>query len=250
VNEVTPYQKATLAIFATGLVVVGISMNARPAAIAAAPAAIIANPGPTGLGITTSGDATIKVKPDIAVLDLGMTGNSASAADAQSQVAQRVANVLKTAKDLGIADKDVKTYGYKLNPSYQPNSYPKISGYTATEEISFTLRDVTKVGKALDSLAGDTGATNASIQFALDDRKPAEAEARTQAIGDARAKADAMAKAAGVRVGQLLSVTDQAGGYVGPTIYGAAAKSDTAPTVIPVGDLDVVIRVQVQYAIA
>jgi len=54
----------------------------------------------------------------------------------------------------------------------------------------------------------------------------------------------------GSRVGQLLSVTDQAGGYVGPTIYGAAAKSDTTPTVIPVGDLDVVIRVQVQYAIA
>jgi uncharacterized protein len=250
VNEVTAYQKATLAILAAGLVVVGISMNARPAAIAAAPAAIVTNPVANGLGITTSGDATVKVKPDIAVLNLGMTANSASAADAQSQVAQRVANVLKTAKDLGIADQDVKTYGYNLSPSYQPNNYPKISGYTATEQIGFTLRDVTKVGKAVDSLAGDTGATNASIQFALDDRKPVEAAARTQAIGDARAKAEAMAKAAGVRVGQLLSVSDQAGGYVGPAIYAAAPAAGRADTVIPVGDLDVVIRVQVQYAIA
>jgi uncharacterized protein len=248
---VTAYQKATLAILATGLVVVGISLNARPSAVAAAPVAVVTNPLATGLGIATFGDATIKVKPDIAVLSLGMTANSTSAADAQSQVAQRVANVLKTARDLGIADKDVKTYGYNLNPSYQPNNYLKISGYTVTEQISFTLRDVNKVGKALDALAGDTGATNASIQFALDDRKPAEAEARTQAIGEARAKAEAMAKAGGVRVGQLLSVTDQAGGYVGPVIYGAAAKADSAaPTVIPVGDLDVVVRVQVQYAIA
>jgi len=247
---VIAYQKATLAILATGLVVVGISLNARPSAVAAAPAAVVINPVATGLGITTFGDATVKVKPDIAVLNLGMTANSATAADAQSQVAQRVANVLKTAKDLGIADKDVKTYGYNLSPSYQQNSYPKIAGYTVTEQISFTVRDVNKVGKALDALAGDTGGTNASIQFGLDDRKPAEAEARTQAIGEARAKAEAMAKAGGVRVGELLSITDQAGGYVGPPIYGAAAKVDSAATVIPVGDLDVVVRVQVQYAIA
>jgi len=199
----------------------------------------------------TSGEATIKVKPDLALLNLGMTADSTSAADAQAQVAQRVANVLKGAKELGIADRDVKTYGYNLNPSYQPNSYPKISGYTASEQISFTLRDVSKVGKALDTLAGDVGATNASIQFALDDRKPAEAEARTQSIGDARAKAEAMAKAGGVRVGALLSVSDQPGSSVGPTIYGAAqAVSGRVDTVVPVGDLDVVIRVQVQYAIA
>jgi uncharacterized protein len=250
VSEVTAYQKATLAILATGLVAVAFALNARPAVGAAVPVAAVTNPAAAGFGITTSGDATIKVKPDIALLNLGMTADSTSAAEAQAQVAQRVAHVLNAAKDLGIADKDVKTYGYNLNPSYQPNSYPKISGYTASEQISFTLRDVTKVGKALDALAGDAGATNASIQFALDDRKPAEAEARSQAIGDARAKAEAMAKAGGVRVGQLLSVTDQPGGYVGSLTYGATPAAAGRDTVIPVGDLDVVIRVQLQYAIA
>ena len=242
------YQKATLAILAGGIAVLALGFNTRPSVIAAAPAATISNVA-AGSGITTSGEATIKVKPDIALLNLGMTADSTSAADAQAQVAQRVAHVLKAAKDLGIADKDVKTHGYTLNPSYQPNGYPKIAGYTASEQISFTLRDVAKVGKALDALAGDTGATNASIQFALDDRKPAEAEARTQAIGDARAKAEAMARAGGVKVGQLLSVTDQPAGYIGPTMYGAASAA-RLDTVVPVGDLDVVIRVQVQYAIA
>ena len=246
----TAFKKAILGILVTGVVVMALAVSSRPAVIAARPAATI-SPSASGSGITTFGEATIKAKPDIAVLNLGMTASSAGAADAQTQVAQRVDHVLKLAKDLGIADKDVKTNGYNLNPTYQPNSYPKISGYTASEQISVILRDVTKVGKALDALAGDTGATNASIQFALDDRKPAEGEARTQAIGDARAKADAMARAGGVKVGQLLSATDQPGGYVGPTIYGAgAAASGRADTVIPVGDLEVVVRVQVQYAIA
>jgi uncharacterized protein len=110
---------------------------------------------------------------------------------------------------------------------------------------------VSKAGKALDALAGDTGATNASIQFVLDDRKPAEADARTLAVVAGRAKAEAMAKAAGVRVGQLLSITDQASCYPGPINYGAAAPgARVADTVIPVGDLDVVVSVQVQFAIA
>ena len=245
----TTYQKTTLGILAAGIVAVAVTLSARPA-VTAAGAATVVNPPSTGQGITTSGEGTIKVKPDIAILSLGMTAGSSSAADAEGQVAQRVTNVLKAAKDLGIADADVKTYGYSLSPSYGQDSYPKISGYNASEQLSFTLRDVSKVGKALDVLAGDSGATNASVQFALDNRKPAEADARAQAIGEARAKAEAMAKAGGVKVGQLLSVTDQPGGYSGGPIYatpsGAAASRDT---VIPVGDLDIVIRVQVQYAI-
>jgi uncharacterized protein YggE len=245
----TTYQKATLGMLAAGLVMVVVTLGARPPAVSAGAATVVNPPNP-GQGITTSGEATIKVRPDIAILSLGMSAGSSSAADAQGQVALRVANVLKAAKDLGIADADVKTYGYSLSPSYGPNSYPKITGYNATEQLSFTLRDVGKVGKALDTLAGDTGATNAAIQFALANRTPAEADARTEAIGAARAKAEAMAKAGGVRLGQLLSVTDQPGGYVGGPIYAATAGAANRDTVIPVGDLEVVIRVQVQYAIA
>ena len=245
----TAYQKATLGILAAGIVVVAVTLGARPAVTPAGAATVANQPNP-GQGVTTWGEATIKVKPDIAILSLGMTAGSSSAADAQGQVAQRVTNVLKAAKDLGIADADVKTYGYNLSPSYGPNSYPKITGYNATEQLSFTLRDVNKVGKALDTLAGDTGATNASIQFALDNRKPAEAGARAEAIGEARAKAEAMAKAGGVKLGQLLSVSDQQGGYVGGPVYAAPSAGASRDTVIPVGDLDVVIWVQVQFAIA
>jgi heme/copper-type cytochrome/quinol oxidase subunit 1 len=81
-------------------------------------------------------------------------------------------------------------------------------------------------------------------------RKPAEANARSQAIADARSKAEAMANAGGVKVGPLLSVSDfQQSGYSGPVFGASAADSGGRATVVPVGDLDVAIRVQVQFAI-
>jgi hypothetical protein len=249
--KVTPNQKSTLAILVLGFAVVVVALNGRTTVVSATPVAVTSSSPNLLAGIATFGDATIKAKPDIAILSLGATAGAASAADAQSMVAQRVAHMLQTAKSLGIADNDVKTYGYNLSAAYQQNPYPKVSEYVATEQLSFTLRDVAKVGAALDALGGDSGATNASIQFALEDRKSAEAAARAQAIADARSKAEAMAKAGGVKVGPLLSVSDiQPSGYSGPVYAAAAASSGQTPTVVPVGDLDVAVRVQVQFAIA
>lgn len=245
----TPYQKSTLAILVIGLAVVVVAVNGRTTVVAATPVAVTSSTPNLSAGIATFGEAMVRVKPDIAILSLGATADSASAADAQSMVAQRVTHMLQSAKALGIADRDIKTYGYHLSPAYQQNAYPKVSGYVAGEQLSFTLRDVTKVGAALDALAGDAGATNASIQFALDDRRPAQADARAQAIADARSKAEAIAKASGVKLGNLLSVSDfQPSGPSGPVYQDVRAEAAVA-TVVPVGDLDVAIRVQVQFAI-
>jgi uncharacterized protein YggE len=250
--NVTTYQKSALAILVVGFAMVTLALTGRTTVVTATPVAVTSSSPNLSAGIATFGEATVKVRPDIAILSLGATADSASAADAQGMVAERVAHLLQTAKDLGIADTDVKTYGYDLSPTYQPNDYPKISGYLATEQLSFTLRDVTKVGAALDALGGGAGATNESIQFALEDRSSAEADARTRAVVDARSKAEALAKAGGVKVGQLLSVSDiQQSGYTGP-LYDAATPSAAgrAATVVPISDLDVAIRVQVQFAIA
>jgi uncharacterized protein YggE len=96
------------------------------------------------------------------------------------------------------------------------------------------------------------GATNASLQFALEDPKGAQADARKKAVADAKAKAQAMADAAGVRLGTAISVSDQSSGP-GP-MYDAVKRLEAMPggvaqTQIPVADLDIVIRVTVQFAI-
>lgn len=246
----TPYQKATLAVLVLGFTAVVFGLSGRTMVVTSSPVALPSSSANPGAGITTFGEATVKVKPDIAILSFGATAISPGAADAQGKVAERVAHMLQTARSLGIADKDVKTYSYYLSPAYPQSDCPRASCFVATEQLSFTLRDVAKVGAALDALAGDAGATNASIQFALEDRKPAEANARSQAIADARSKAEAMANAGGVKVGPLLSVSDfQQSGYSGPVFGASAADSGGRATVVPVGDLDVAIRVQVQFAI-
>jgi uncharacterized protein YggE len=109
-------------------------------------------------------------------------------------------------------------------------------------------RNVNTVGKALDALVQQGGASRVSASFGLADLKAAQAEARTLAIMDARSRAEAMAAAAGVKVGPVLKISDlsTSGGYVP---YAAASAADRA-TQLPVGSLDVSASVEVDFAIA
>lgn len=194
----------------------------------------------------------MKVRPDIAVITVGATAQAPSASDAQSQAAARIAKILERAKALGVAEKDIKSAGYTIQPqyAYAQGAAPRITGYQATQQLVLTYRKVDEAGRALDALVQNDGATNASVQFALEDPKAAQADARKQAIADARAKAQAMADAAGIRLGAPLSVSDQAT-PVGPVFDAvkAAMPAPAAQTQIPVADLDIVIRVAVQFSI-
>ncbi|MEK7859947.1 MAG: SIMPL domain-containing protein, partial [Chloroflexota bacterium] len=156
-------------------------------------------------------------------------------------------------KTLGIAEKDTKTASYRIEPqyAYDKGEAPRITGYQAVQLVTLTLRKVDDAGKALDALVRNDGATNATIRFTLEDTKPSQAEARKLAIEDARAKAEAMARTAGVRLGKVLSISDT-GSSAPPSSeqrLAFAAPAPKADTQIPVGDLEVVVRVQVQFAI-
>jgi uncharacterized protein YggE len=110
---------------------------------------------------------------------------------------------------------------------------------------------VDTAGSALDALVQSGGATNVSVGFGLANPKVAEAQARALAIADAKTKAQAMADAAGVRLGQVMRVSDVSS-YGSPQIFGGAYDSRAAaavPTQIPVGELDVQITVEVDFTI-
>ena len=148
----------------------------------------------------------------------------------------------------------MKNGGYSIQPQYAygPNQAPKITGYQATQQVVLTYRKVDEAGKALDALVQNDGATNASLQFALEDPKGAQADARKKAVADAKAKAQAMADAAGVRLGAAISVSDQStGGGVALDSYKVLTgmPAPAAQTQIPASDLEIVIRVTVQFAI-
>lgn len=249
----TTFQKAVLATIAGSAVLIALVVAAR----GGSPQAVVAagSGGAISPGIVTVGDATVKVKPDIALITVGAVAQAPTAADAQVAVAERTDRILRKAKDLGVAEKDTKTAGYDIQPQYASgrDQAPRITGYQATQRIALTLRDVDRAGKALDALVqGDAGNT-ISVRFAIDDAKSSQAEARRLAIEDARSKAEAMARTAGVRLGRIVAVSDASSpgpiglfGALGPSLSAAAGVPQTQ---VPVGDLDVVVRVQVQFQI-
>jgi len=89
-----------------------------------------------------------------------------------------------------------------------------------------------------------------SVGFGLANPKAAQAQARALAIADAKTKAQAMADAAGVRLGQVMRVSDTSAYGSTPVLgFDARAAAAPVPTQIPVGELDVQVTVEVDFAI-
>jgi uncharacterized protein YggE len=208
---------------------------------------VTTNPGTTySPGVITSGDATVSRRPDVAFLNAGVDAQASTAAAAQKGLANQAAKLIAKIKSLGVPDKDINTSSYSIGPRYTNDG--TINGYQASEQLQMTWHNVDNVGTALDALVQQGGATRIGVSFGLADPKAAQAEARTLAIGDARARAAAMAKAAGVQLGQVLSITDNTSGVRSPN-YSFAPAAD-AGTQVPVGQLDIVVTVEVSFAIA
>lgn len=250
------FQRALLGVIGGGAVLLALVIAAKGSTASAAVPLVIPAPssGPMA-GIVTTGDATVRVRPDLALVTIGAVAQAATAADAQAQVSDRVARILDRAKTLGVAEKDTKNVGYSIQPQYAsgPNQAPRITGYEARQQILLTLHGVDGVGKAIDTLVQGDGALTANVSFSLDDPKPTQAEARKLAIQDALAKAQAMAQTASVKIGKVLSVNDVGSAVPLPnydSFRGAAGPAGSvAQAQLPAGQLDVTIRVQVQFSI-
>lgn len=198
------------------------------------------------VGVITGGSGLVSKKPDLAVVWVGVDAKESSASAAQQVLAGKAGKLIARAKSLGIADKDINTSGYWVGPNYVQNN--TIDGYRASEQLVLKWHNVDTIGKTLDALVQEGGATQISVNFTLADPKASQAEARTLAIGDARSRAQAMAGAAGVKLGKVLRISDlsfsglSSGSY---DIKGAAP----AATQVPAGQLDVQVSVEVDFAI-
>ena len=200
-------------------------------------------------GILTSGDGVVSKKPDLATVSAGVQSQAKSAAAAQTDLAGKIAKLVSRIKTLGVPDKDLSTSGYWVGPMYGPNG-ETVTGYRASAQLSARWHNVDTVGKAVDAIVQEGGATNISVGFGLNDPRAAQAEARSAAIADAKSKAEAMASAAGVKLGQVVRIVDLStysrppGGFA----IGAAVPAPSG-TQIPVGQMDVQVNVEVDFAL-
>lgn len=166
--------------------------------------------------ITVSGRGEAAMPPDQAVVRLGVTAQHKQAAQAQKTVSTAAQRILDNLKQAGVAEKQIQTASLTLSPIYDQNRIqssdrppaPYIVGYQASNIVQVTLDDVGKVGEVID--AGMAGGANQveGIYFQLKDDTSARQEALRLAVRQARAKAEAMAGALGVRLGPIADASE------------------------------------------
>ena len=204
-------------------------------------------------GIHVSGAGTASAKSDIAVLSLGVEGQARTVAEANA-----IAAVLAVLRGSGVAEDDMETRAFSIQPQYSFNrdtGVQTLTGYRVTNSLIVTLRDLDAVGSIIDGAAaagGDATRIN-SIGFRVEDGVALEAEARRLALEDAVAKADLFAEATGVTRGKLVFITESsfqqfARAESAIALDGGFAAS-TAPTEILAGEFDVRVNVQAVFAI-
>jgi uncharacterized protein YggE len=228
----------------SAVAVVIVSAANRPAVLLTTPSSSTSSSN-IEPAVLATGEATISTRPDLAIVTAGVESQQSTAAAAQSDLAAKAGKLIARIKLLGVADKDLSTQGYWIGPNYTSGDQT-VSNYRASEQLVVQWHNVDTVGKTLDAIVQEGGATNVSVGFGLADPKAAQAQARAQAIGDARSRAQAMATAAGVKLGQVLRVSDLSAQV--PVFYGGAAAAPSS-TQVPVGELTVSVTVEVDFAI-
>lgn len=162
----------------------------------------------TLLEITAQGET--RRTPDIATISAGVVTQAADAASAMRENATRMDRVIAALKRAGIADRDIRTANISLSPQYRyaNNEPPVITGYQASNNVTVRFRDIARSGTVLDALVA-TGANQINgPDLGLDNPASALDEARVDAVNKAKARADLYARAAGMRVKRILSISE------------------------------------------
>lgn len=236
---------------ATGLLVAAI------AAPAFAPrSSLAADPSATPEhSISVTGTGKVVVAPDVADLRLGVTVNRTTVRAARADAAAAMTKVIAALKALGIADKDIQTSNISLQPTYDYSTNtnpPRLTGYTLSNGIAVTIRDLDKTGDAIDDALAAGATTLDGVSFRVDDPARAEQQARSDAMAQARAHADTLAAAAKITIVGVASISETSAPTPYPIFYGAAAGAAAAKDVatpVQAGTSDVTITVSVVYLI-
>ncbi len=165
--------------------------------------------------IRVSGEATITAQPDQARIDIGVTTQAQTAQAAAADNARRLETVLAELRRALGSGAEIKTVSYSLNPDYRypkEGGKPTITGYTATNVVRVTLNDLTRIGQAIDA-ATQSGANQVQrLQFTLKDEQAAQSQALRAAAVKAKAQAEALAQALGLKIIRVLSVVESGAG--------------------------------------
>lgn len=189
-----------------------------------------------------------RVTPDMATINFGVMTEARTAAEAMSQNATKMSEVMAAIGRAGIAERDIQTSNLSLQPQYDyvENQPPRLRGYQVTNQVTVRIRDLTSVGTTADAVVGAGVNQIDSISFGLNDPTAAENAARQAAVRNLQEKAALYAQALGVPLGGVRSLTE-GGGYAPPPpmpMYRAMAM-DSAAANTPVSRGELTVRIDI-----
>lgn len=202
--------------------------------------------------LNVSGTGRVTLVPDIATINIGVRTESEKVTDAldgNTAQANAISNVLQ---DLGVEEKDIQTSNFNVYPTerYDPMTGQVEGRYFVVENtVNVTVRNLSSLGEVLSAVVEAGANTIYGINFNVDDRNAAIAEARQLAIADAQAKAQTIAEAAGVQLGELININVYEGG--GPIAYYDGLGGALAEASVPIaaGTLTISMECNLTYEI-
>jgi len=204
--------------------------------------------------ISVSSEGTVKVKPDMVYINVGVQTEDKSSKVAQQENATKMDKVMQVLKDLKIADIDIKTSQYTIFPveTYsEKDQRSYVTGYRVINALEVNIRDISKVGAVIDAVTANEVNTVSNIRFTVADPDKYYLQALQNATDKAKAKADTLAKQFGIKIGIPSQINETSGGYNPPIIYSTSDSVKASPsapmTNISAGELEIRASVGLVY---
>jgi uncharacterized protein YggE len=205
--------------------------------------------------ITVVGRGKVSLVPDVAEINVGAEASGSTVSEAKAEVDSRMEAIVVALKEMGVTDEEIQTSHYSIYYEREP-FYPVPRGegaqeaegvYRVSNMLRVTIKEIEQVGEILDAVV-EAGANQMyGVSFTISDDESWQSDAREKAMADARARAEDLASLAGVKLGEVLSVSEVIGSspiVVEREMAQAYGGGGVAP-----GELEISLQIQVTFAI-
>jgi hypothetical protein len=210
-------------------------------------------PGSADRTISVTGEGTVVVPPDTVVLTLGVQTRGTEVGPTVAENNRAAERVIQAVTALGVAAEDVQTSYFSISTQPRYDQFGNVTDevtYWVDNSITVTLHDIQQLGELLNQALAQGANSVQGISFTVSDRSAALVPARSQALDDARRQAEQIAGAAGVALGEIVSLNENTSGpNPGPRPYTGAEAPATSGVPTTPGSLELSVYLSVVYEI-
>ena len=193
--------------------------------------------------ISVTGEGVVTAVPDMAVVSTGVITEAATPEAALDANTAAMVRLMKVLDDLDIASKDRQTSNFNVSPQYRrernESGSPRIDGYRVSNQLSIRVRDLGELGGLLEVLVKAGSNQLGNIRFDLSERSELMDKARLLAVADARKRAELYVNAAGVALGDVLSISESGVSMPRPPMMHSEMMAKAADVPIAVGESEI-----------